>query len=84
MTVRRVHHGDKDDIIPVVASLKMVRALEDAKASEVRFTRYPDLMHDSWTETYNDLEVYKWMLQRCRNVGGDEKVVPDENKVAVS
>lgn len=79
-----VHHGDKDDIIPLKASQQMVRALERAEAPEVKFSRYPDLMHDSWTAAYNDLEVYKWMLQHKRQVKGDEKVVPEENLVTVA
>lgn len=62
----------------------MVRALERAEAPEVKFSRYPDLMHDSWTAAYNDLEVYKWMLQHKRQVKGDEKVVPEENLVTVA
>jgi hypothetical protein len=61
----------------------MVRALEKAGAPEVRFTRYPDLMHDSWTAAYGNAEVYKWMLGHKRRVEGDEKVVPEENKVSV-
>lgn len=61
----------------------MVRALEKAGAPEVEFTRYPDLMHDSWTAAYANIDVYRWMLRHKRQVKGDEKVVPEENKVAV-
>ncbi|EXJ81983.1 hypothetical protein A1O1_08051 [Capronia coronata CBS 617.96] len=77
-------HGDRDDIIPLRASQKMVTALERAGAPEVRFTRYPDLMHDSWTAAYNNPEVYRWMLARQRQVKGDEQGVPAENKVVLS
>jgi len=42
----------------------MVEALEKAGA-DVQFTRYPELMHDSWTAAYSNLEVYRWMLN-CR------------------
>lgn len=84
LIICRVHHGDKDDIIPVRASQQMVRALEHAKAPNIKFTRYPDLMHDSWTAAYGNIEVYKWMLQHKRHVKGDEKVVPEDNKVILS
>ncbi|KAK7893823.1 hypothetical protein LTR67_006524 [Exophiala xenobiotica] len=78
-----VHHGDQDDIIPVQASLRMVEALEKANAKEVEFTRYPDLMHDSWTAAYNNPPVYRWMLGRKRTVKGDEEGVPADNKVVL-
>ena len=57
----------------------MVNALEKAFAKEVKFKRYPDLMHDSWTPTYSDPELYRWMLSRKREVKGDEEGVPREN-----
>jgi len=62
----------------------MVRALEKVGAQEVKFTRYPDLMHDSWTAAYSNIEVYRWMLDRRRHVEGDEKAVPEENKVVLT
>jgi predicted peptidase len=80
----RVHHGDLDDIIPVRASQRMVKALEDANAQNLKFTRYADLMHDSWTAAYNDPEVYRWMLGHKRQVQGDEEGVPAANKVELS
>jgi len=79
-----VHHGDLDDIIPVRASQRMVKALEDANAQNLKFTRYADLMHDSWTAAYNDPEVYRWMLGHKRQVQGDEEGVPAANKVELS
>lgn len=78
-----IKHGDLDDIIPVRASIRMVEALEKADAKEVEFTRYPDLMHDSWTAAYSNPRVYRWMLHRKRIVKGDEEGVPVENKVVV-
>ncbi|KAL8754298.1 MAG: hypothetical protein Q9199_004442 [Rusavskia elegans] len=84
-----VHHGERDDIIPISASMKMVEALTDAKAEEVRFSRYPEAAHDSWTKAYSDIEVWRWMLSRRREHGGKEigevdgVVVPAENKVPV-
>ncbi len=77
----RVFHGELDDIISVRASIQMVNALENAHAPEVKFKRYPDLKHDSWTPTYNDPELYRWMLSHRREVKGDEEVVSNGNKV---
>ncbi|KAI8626045.1 alpha/beta-hydrolase [Xylariaceae sp. FL1651] len=74
-----VHHGDLDDIIPLEASKRMVDALHNAGAASVQFTRYPNLMHDSWTAAYNNPKIYRWMLDTRRHVKGDEHVVPDGN-----
>jgi predicted peptidase len=54
-----VFHGAMDEIVPVSESEVMVDALERIQG-DVRFTVYPDLGHDSWTETYNDPELYQW------------------------
>ncbi|KIX94899.1 uncharacterized protein Z520_09208 [Fonsecaea multimorphosa CBS 102226] len=78
-----VFHGDRDDIIPVRASIQMVTALQKTDAKEVNFKRYPDLMHDSWTPTYNNPDLYRWMLSHRRDVKGDEEGAPPENKVVL-
>ena len=54
-------HGAKDDIVAIEDGKKMVDALEQAGGS-VKFTIYPEANHDSWTETYNNPEVYEWLL----------------------
>jgi predicted peptidase len=43
----------------------MVEALKAAGAN-VKFTVYPDAGHDVWTETYNNPELYEWLLQQKR------------------
>ena len=88
--IDRVHHGERDDIIPISASQKMVDALTKAHADEVKFSRYPEAAHDSWTKAYNDIEVWQWMLKLRRGQGrreiGEENgvVVPEANKVQVA
>jgi predicted peptidase len=54
-------HGEKDDIVPVSDGQKMVDALEKAGGT-VKFTIYPEGNHDAWTETYNNPEIYEWLL----------------------
>jgi predicted peptidase len=54
-------HGEKDDIIPIEDGKKMVEALEKA-GGNVKFTIYPEANHDAWTETYNNPEIYEWLL----------------------
>jgi len=58
-------HGAKDPAVPLEESEKMVEALKDC-GGDVRFTVYPDAGHDSWTETYDNPELYEWFLQHRR------------------
>ena len=55
-------HGAKDDVVPPSESVQMVEALKQC-GGDVRLTLYPDLGHNSWTRTYNTMELYSWMLQ---------------------
>ncbi|HEU5116281.1 MAG TPA: prolyl oligopeptidase family serine peptidase [Isosphaeraceae bacterium] len=61
-----VFHGARDNTVPLGRSTDMVEALKAADAREVKFTVYPDAGHDSWTETYNNPEVFEWLLSHKR------------------
>ncbi len=58
-----VFHGAMDQVVPLENSVRIVRALKNIKAN-VRFTVYPEAGHDSWTETYDNPEVWDWLLQQ--------------------
>lgn len=58
-----VFHGAKDNVVPVKAAEDMVKALNN-HGSNVKLTIYPEANHDSWTETYNNDELYKWFLEQ--------------------
>lgn len=58
-------HGAKDDIVPVEETRKIIDTLREY-GSTVRYTEYPDAGQDSWTETYNNREVYEWLLSQRR------------------
>jgi len=58
-----VFHGGKDPVVPLKDSEDMVNALKKAGAKEVKFTVYPEAGHDSWTEAYNNPELYSWFLE---------------------
>ncbi|MBW3623085.1 MAG: prolyl oligopeptidase family serine peptidase [Armatimonadetes bacterium] len=60
-----VFHGAKDEVVPLQASQEMVDALKKA-GGDVKFTVYPEAGHDSWTETYNNPELYEWFLRHRR------------------
>jgi predicted peptidase len=64
-----VFHGAKDAVVPLEESEKMINVLT-ACGGNVRFTVYPDAEHDSWTETYDNQELYEWFLQHTLPQGG--------------
>lgn len=61
-----VFHGAKDNVVPLEYSEAMVKALERC-GGKVKFTVYPDAGHDAWTETYNNPELYEWLLKQRRS-----------------
>jgi predicted peptidase len=60
-----VFHGDEDTAVPFKLSQEMVDALE-AAGGNVKFTVYEGVGHDSWTQTYDNPEVYEWLLEQKR------------------
>jgi predicted peptidase len=59
-------HGAKDTAVPVEESERMAKILKELGAKEVKLTIYPDAGHDSWTEAYNNPELYAWLLKHSR------------------
>lgn len=66
-----VFHGAKDNVVPIKKSEEMVNALREC-GGNVKFTVYPEAGHDSWTETYNNPELYEWFLKHRRQ-GSDRR-----------
>lgn len=56
-------HGAMDDVVPVEKSEEMVEAV-NALGGNVKLTIYPEAGHDSWTETYNNPEMWKWLWEK--------------------
>jgi len=54
-------HGAKDNVVPIKSTEEMVEKVKSNKGN-IKFTVYPEAMHDSWTETYNNPEIYEWLL----------------------
>ncbi|TFK55028.1 alpha/beta-hydrolase [Heliocybe sulcata] len=63
-----IFHGETDPIIPISESIEMDCALRHAGADEVHFTRYPNTEHDSWTCSYSNPELFRWMLEKKRPI----------------
>jgi len=58
-------HGAKDPVVSVRESETMVDALRKA-GGDVKLTIYPEATHDSWTATYDNPELYDWLLSHRR------------------
>ncbi|HWL15020.1 MAG TPA: dienelactone hydrolase family protein [Opitutus sp.] len=54
-------HGDADPVVPVERSQEMIDAIRKLGGSP-RLTVYPGVKHDSWTATYDNPEIYDWLL----------------------
>ncbi|MDQ7817225.1 MAG: dienelactone hydrolase family protein [Melioribacteraceae bacterium] len=59
-------HGAKDFIVPVTSSQVLVDRLKYCKGN-AKITIYPEAGHDSWTETYNNPEIYEWLLSHSKS-----------------
>jgi predicted peptidase len=60
-------HGAKDPTVLLEESETMVAALKKAGVTDLQLTVYPEAKHDSWTETYNNPELYAWLLKHKRD-----------------
>lgn len=54
-------HGDRDDVHPVNNSIIIFQALSSVN-DQVFLTVYGGVDHDSWTQTYENHDIYNWML----------------------
>jgi len=54
-------HGDADSVVPVELTTDMIDQIQKI-GGNAKVTIYPGVGHDSWTETYNNPELYKWLL----------------------
>lgn len=58
-------HGDNDTVVPPSGSRDMVMALETA-GSDVQYSEYPGVEHDSWVQTYANEEIIDWLFTNQR------------------
>ncbi|MCX6877661.1 MAG: dienelactone hydrolase family protein [Verrucomicrobia bacterium] len=56
-------HGEADAVVPVRTTRDMITALEKAGGKPAA-TYYPEVNHDSWTRTYNDPELLRWLFEQ--------------------
>lgn len=56
-------HGEADTTVPARSTREMIAALEKAGGAP-KATFYPEVSHDSWTRTYADPEVIRWLFSQ--------------------
>jgi predicted peptidase len=57
-----VLHGDKDGVVDVKYSQQMVARLKELNAT-VKYTEYPGVGHNSWTNAFAEPEFLSWLLK---------------------
>ena len=55
-------HGDEDDVIPVSKSERVFEGLRQ-KNKQVKLTKYRGVGHNAWDRTYQNQELYNWILK---------------------
>jgi predicted peptidase len=58
-------HGAEDRAVPVGRSRQMIAAVK-AAGGEPKYTEYPAVGHDSWTQTYADDAFHAWLFAQRR------------------
>ena len=53
-------------MVPLAESEKMIVGLKKFGHPNPKLTVYPEARHDSWTESYDNLEFYEWFLKHAR------------------
>jgi predicted peptidase len=59
-------HGGKDPVVPTDESRRMVGIMRKLGNNDVKLTIYPEALHDCWTQTYANPEIFDWFLQHSR------------------
>lgn len=57
-------HGDKDKTVPLSGSEDMVSALKIVNGTEVKFTIYGGVGHDSYTRAWREPKLIQWLFNQ--------------------
>ncbi|MEL6811082.1 MAG: prolyl oligopeptidase family serine peptidase [Bacteroidota bacterium] len=60
-----IFHGEQDNVVPIQGSRKIYEALKE-KNADVKFTAYPGVEHDSWTNAFAEPELLPWLFSKSR------------------
>ena len=58
-------HGQKDTVVPISRAREMIVGLTEAGHSpELRYTEYPNVGHNSWSQTFKRDDVFDWLFSQ--------------------
>jgi len=63
-------HGDKDSVVKIKRTRDMIAVIKEV-GGKPRYTEYKGVGHDSWTQTYSDQNVLRWLFMQKK----DEKKI---------
>ena len=58
-------HGSEDKVHPAIRSEKIYNQLKDINP-DIRLTIYDGICHNSWDITYDNDEIYEWLLSKSK------------------
>ena len=58
-------HGSEDKVHPAIRSEKIYNQLKDINP-DIRLTIYDGIGHNSWDITYDNDEIYEWLLSKSK------------------
>lgn len=59
-------HGDRDRVVPLEESEKIIEAMQEAGNSDARLTILPGAGHKIPEQVYTQTELYRWLLKHRR------------------
>lgn len=65
-TAMWITHGDEDLVVPVEYSRSVYAELKKYN-SDVKYTEYKGVGHDSWDNTFEEPELLKWLFSKQRD-----------------
>jgi poly(3-hydroxybutyrate) depolymerase len=57
-----IFHGSADPVVPISQSKTLYQSMINSGASQVRFTEYPGVGHNSWDYALEEPSFYQWLL----------------------
>lgn len=72
-----IFHGDADQMVPVERSRIMYNAILNAGGTQVRYTEYPGVDHDSWRPALAEPSFSDWLLAQERGVNHTSPNAPE-------
>ncbi len=62
-----IFHGEQDPVVPVAEAREIITTMSLLHSKNLKSTIYPDLQHDSWTRTYENNQIYRFLLENKIN-----------------